>query len=191
VTVGRRPEPETIDAVPPRKPIRPYQGYRAGAKISAGDAGRARLAGAIAIGIVLAGIAFSAIGPLLPELPEVPPGPLPSRTVATPLPDIAIPPPGPTRVPVTAGGPVLIREGRCPGMPYTAPRGAMFVDATAGPVRVRGPWSQDRLVVRVTPAVIATGEEVARVTLSSLESPWGGPASRSGYAAISPDGRQL
>src|SRR5512134_3292769 len=94
---SQRPEPDTIDADVPRVPIRPDQGYRVGARISVGDTGRTRLAGGVALGIILAGLGLAAIGPLIPQLPEIPIAPVPSRAVASPLPDVAIlQPPGTT-----------------------------------------------------------------------------------------------
>lgn len=198
--MGRRPEPEVIDAEPPREPIRPDRGYRVGARITAGDAGRPRLAGALAIGFVLAGIAFAAIGPLLPPLPEIPVAPNPSRSVATPLPAVALfGAPAPTRfVPVYAGGLRWLdpATGLLSGDPYTAPRTGLFVDTEGHGLCVclEIPWAQDRLIARVTlRRYSATGEEVARVTLDELVSVErgviGDPIQVA--AAIAPDGRYL
>ena len=197
--MGRRPEPETIDVDPPREPIRPDEGYRVGARISAGDAGRTRLAGAVAIGIVLAGIAFAAIGPLLPSVPELPIAPVASRPTATPLPDVAVlRPPAPTRLlPVYAGGLRWLdpASGVMSGDPYTAARSGLFVDAEGHGLCVclEIPWSQDRFVARVTlRRYSATGEEVARATLSELASAEGVISGEPVQvdAAISPDGRR-
>ncbi len=198
--MGRRPEPETIDAGPPREPIRPDVGYRVGARISAGGAGRTRLAGAVAIGIVLAGIALAAIGRLLPAIPELPGASLSARPVATALPVVAVlRPPAPTRLlPIAAGGlrwldPV---NGSMSGDAYTAPRGGLFVDAEGHGLCVclELPWAQDRLVTRVTlRRYSGSGEEVARVTLYELETidrgVFGDPIQVE--AAIAPDGRHL
>lgn len=198
--MGRRPEPEVVDVDLPRKPIRPDQGYRVGARISAGDTVRARLAGAVAVGIILTGIAFAAIGSLLPPTPELPVAPGPSRSVATALPDVTIlNPPAPTRLlPVYAGGLRWLdpANGSLSGNPYSAPRSGIFVDAEGRGLCVclEIPWSQDRLITRVTlRRYSAEGEEVARATLFELESGergiLGDPIQVD--AAISADGRRL
>lgn len=198
--MGRRPEPESFDAEPPEAPIRPGDGYRVGARISAGDTGRTRLAGAIAVGIVLAGIAFAAIGPTLPQLPALPVAPVPSHSVATALPDIAIErSAAPSRfVPVYGGGLRWLdpATGSMSGDPYTAARAGLFVDSDGHGLCVclEIPWSQDRLVTRVTlRRYSVAGVEVARVTLDELESvergAFGDPIQVD--AAISRDGRDL
>lgn len=198
--MGGRPEPETIDVEPAVDPVRPDHGYRVGARIGAGDAGRARLAGAIAAGIVLAGLAFATFGPLLPPVPELPVASAPSRFIPTPLPAIAVfRPPGPTRsLPVYAGGlrwldPV---SGRTSGDIYTAPRGGLFVDTEGRALCVclEIPWSEDRIIDRVTLGRYSSdGDELARVTLYELET-----TKRGAYGepiqiepAIAPDGRYL
>ncbi|MBA3877650.1 MAG: hypothetical protein C0498_12125 [Anaerolinea sp.] len=198
--MGRRPEPETIDVDLSREPIRPDHGYRVGARISVGDVGRTRLAGAIAIGIVLIGIAFAAVGSLLPQVPELPVAPVPSRSVATPLPAIALlRPPAPTRLlPVFAGGLRWLdpSNGTTSGDIYTAPRGGLLVDAEGRALCVclEIPWSEDRLIARVTLRRYSSGgEEIARVALYELET-----TERGAYGepiqvepAIAPDGRYL
>lgn len=198
--MGRRPEPETIDVDPPREPIRPDQGYRVGARIAVGDAGRTRLAGVIAAGIVLAGIAFAAIGPLLPAIPELPVAPAPSRTIATALPDVSVlRPPGPDRLlPVYAGGLRWLdpRTGLMSGDPYTAARTGLFVDMEGHGLCVclEIPWSQDQIVTRVTlRRYSAAGEEIGRVTLDELVSVKRGVSGDAIQvdAAIAPDGRHL
>jgi hypothetical protein len=198
--MGRPPEPETIDVEPPRDPIRPDRGYRVGARIGPGDAGRARLAGSIAVGVVLAGIAFAAVGPLLPAVPELVIAPAPTRSVPTPLPAVtALRMPVTTRaIPVYAGGLRWLdpTTGAISGDPYTSPRGNLFVDAEGRGLCVclEIPWSQDRFVARVTlRRFSATGGELARTTLSVLESAKGLVSGEpiQVAAAISPDGRQL
>lgn len=203
MTVGRRPErpdPDVIDVEAPREPIRPDQGYRVGARISVGDAGRTRLAGAVAVGIILTGMALAAIGPLIPSLPEVPIGPVATRAVASPLPDVAIlHPPATTRaVPVTAGGLRWLdpANGAMSGDAYTAPRGNLFVDPEGRAVCVclEIPWSDELQVARVTlRRYSATGEEIARTSLYELQAVNRrvmGPAIQVD-AAIAPDGSRL
>jgi hypothetical protein len=198
--MGRRIEPDIIDADAPRAPIRPDQGYRVGARISAGDGGRTKLAGGIAAGIVVAGLVFASIAPLLPDIPDLPVAPAPSRSVATALPDLAIVhPPGPTRlVPVSAGGlrwldPASVTMS---SDAYTAPRGSIFVDTLGRALCIclDIPWSDDLLTVRVTlRRYSAEGQEVQRVELYELQTfrsrerrVLGDPIQVD--AAISPDG---
>jgi hypothetical protein len=198
--MGRRPEPESVDVEPPRDPIRPDHGYRVGARIVAGGAGRARLAGSIAAGIVLAGILFAAVGPFLPVVPELPVAPAPTRSVATPLPAVTvIRAPATTRpVPVYAGGLRWLdpASGSMSGDAYTSPRGRLFVDSEGRGLCVclEIPWSQDRLVARVTVRRFSgSGVEVERATLSELASADGVVSGDSIQvdAAMSPDGRHL
>ena len=196
----QRPEPEAIDADAPRAPIRPDRGYRVGARISVGDAGRTRLAGGVALGIILTGIALAAIGPLLPQLPTIPIAPVPSRAVASPLPDVAIlQPPATTRlVPVSAGGQRWLdpASGAMSGDAYTSPRGSMFVDSLGHGLCVclEIPWSDGAQVTRVTLRRYSpAGEEVGRATLYELQAVdrrVQGPTIQVD-AAISPDGAHL
>ncbi|HEX5148231.1 MAG TPA: hypothetical protein VFW02_04045, partial [Candidatus Limnocylindrales bacterium] len=196
----QRPEPESIEADAPRAPIRPDQGYRVGARISVGDAGRTRLAGAVALGIILTGIALAAIGPLLPQLPEIPIAPVPSRAAASPLPAVAIlRPPATTRfVPVAAGGLRWLdpATGSMSGDAYTSPRGSMFVDALGHGLCVclEIPWSDGAQVTRVTlRRYSSAGEEVDRATLyelAAVDRRVAGPTIQVD-AAISPDGAHL
>jgi len=198
--MGRRPDPEIIDVEPPNEPIRPDQGYRVGARISAGNAGRTRLAGTVAIAIVLAGLVFATLGPLGPALPEPPSAPSLAPSIATPLPDVAIlRGPAPARpLPVFAGGLRWLdpRTGQISGDPYTAARSGLFVDPAGHGLCVclEIPWSQDRFVARVTVRrYAATGEEIARATLFELESAEGIISGEpiAVDAAISPDGSRL
>ena len=78
-----RPELEIIDADAPRDRIRPDEGYRVGARISVGGAGRTRLAGVVSAAVVIAGLGLSALGGLVPKPPELPVAPVPSRGAAS------------------------------------------------------------------------------------------------------------
>jgi hypothetical protein len=196
--MDRRPESENIDVDPPREPIRPDAGYRVGARIIARDGGGTRLAAILALGIVLTGIAFAALGPR-PTVNDLPVGPNPSRSIATALPDIAIlQPPAPTRrLPVYAGGLRWLDPagGSMSGDPYTAPGRGLFVDADGHGLCVclEVPWSQDELVNRVTIRRYSnSGEAISQVAIRELHSVarvFGDPISV--QAAIEPNGRRL
>jgi hypothetical protein len=202
LTVGRpeRPDPDVIDVDVPRERIRPDQGYKVGARISVGDAGRTRMAGSIAVGVILTGFVLAAIGPLVPSLPEIPIAPVPSRSSATPLPDVAIfDPPATTRfVPVAAGGLRWLdpARGAMSGDAYTAPRGNLFVDAEGRAVCVclEVPWSKELQVNRVTvQRFSAAGAEIARLPLYELQAAdrLEGGSTIQVDAAIAPDGSKL
>ena len=202
LTVGRpeRPDQDVIDVDVPREPIRPDQGYKVGARISVGDAGRTRMAGSIAIGIILTGLVLSAIGPLIPSLPEIPIAPVPSGSSATPLPGVAVfDPPGTTRfVPVSAGGLRWLdpADGTMSADAYTSPRDGVFVDSLGHGLCVclEIPWSDGAQVTRVTLLRYSpAGNEVARATVAELQAVdrrvQG--ATIQVDAAISPDGSHL
>ena len=198
--MGRRPEPETIDVDPPRDPIRPDRGYRVGARIGPAEAGRARLAGSIAVGIVLVGVAFAAVGPLLPVAPEPVIAPVATRSLPTPLPAVTVlRTPATTRaIPVYAGGLRWLdtASGSMSGDPYTSPRSGLFVDPEGRGLCVclEVPWSQDQLIARVTLRRFSTsGEELGRATLFELASAEGivSGAPIQVDAAISPDGHTV
>ena len=200
--MGRRIDPEIIDADIPRAPIRPDQGYRVGARISAGDAGRTKLAGGIAAGIVVVGLVFAAVSPMLPDVPTLPVAPQLNRSLATALPDLAIlHPPGPRRfVPVSAGGLRWLDPANVTmsSDAYTAPRGSIFVDTEGQALCVclDIPWSGDRLTVRVALSrYAADGQEIQRVDLYELQTArpdrrvLGDPIQVD--AAIAPDGGSI
>lgn len=194
-----RPELEIIDVEPPHEGIRADQGYRVGARISIGDASGMRLAGGVAVTVVLVGFVFSLLGGLGPTPPELPVAPAPSRAAATSLPRVIFFGEAPTRpVPVSGGGLRWLdpATGTMSGDVYTAPRSGLFVDAEGRGlcVCVELPWADGRVVSRVTlRRYAADGEEVARTTLFELESVqrggFGDPVSV--QAAMALDGRTL
>ncbi|MBF8289315.1 MAG: hypothetical protein HW391_283 [Chloroflexi bacterium] len=197
--MDRRPDPDVVNQHAVREPIQPDHGYRADARIGHRDAVRTRLAGAIALGIVLTGLAFAALGQLVPASPDQRPANASGRPIATALPDVVLlRSPAPTRLlTVYAGGLRWLdpATGRMSGDPYSAPRSGLFVDGEGRALCVclEVPWSQSGSMTRVTLRRYDAGVETARTTLYELQSVeqdvFGDPIQVD--AEISRDGRQL